>query len=334
MNKHPRHNTTGQKQHTNPKARLKLWESKEVRGHIWCYGKQREPGRRVHRQTVASATVLHGIWDSEDEDRLNTEIEQPAESGLEQLSEAPVPCLERDQRQAVAKYLMSLFRRGWQELAAQPQRLRPEITRLEALIEAVGFAPAAMEALGANIAELAEHPPGRPFPIETVSDVLAAMRWTVLECRHGSFITGDSPVQITPDAIANRDCEVTMPLSPSRALVCDWGIPQPWTAVRAAAAAEASEVNRRTAHAAENCIYFACSPEEDDVLEVLNGRARTRIHEENGTRGVPRRHRVTMELGRRQIVEGRGEENRELVEQLRELASSSGLVTGSEDPSS
>ena len=247
VNAYPRNNTTGQDQHTNPKARLKLWEAREVRGDVWYYGKQREPGRRVRRQTVVSATVLQGVWTEEAEGRLNTEIEQPVESGLAQLSETRAPSLDTVQRQAVARYLMSLFRRGWRELAAQPERLRPEISRLETLIEEAGSVPEAVDVLRANIADLATCPPARPFPIEEVSDVIAAMRWTVLECTNASFFNGDTPVQIVPCAIASQDCELTFPLSPSRALVCDWGIPRPWTALQPVTAVEVAEVNRRTA---------------------------------------------------------------------------------------
>ena len=99
---YPRHNTTGQRQHTNPRAQLRRWKAPESNGLIWCYTKQPGPGRRIHRQTIASATVLRRIWTEDEEHRLNREVEQPAASALKQLTETLQPSLRRHERQAVA----------------------------------------------------------------------------------------------------------------------------------------------------------------------------------------------------------------------------------------
>ena len=326
MYEYPRHNSTGQKQHTNPRARLKQWEAREVCGHVWCFGKHREAGRRVYRQTLASATVLRDIWTTDEEQRLNTEIEQAAEPGLEQLTEGTEPCLDADQRQAVARYLMSLFRRGWQELAAQPERLRLKTERLETKIRDAGFRSDALDELRACIAELRTYPPGRPMPIEIVSDAIAAMRWTVLECPDATFVNSDSPVQIVPSVIIRRNCELTTPLTPTRALVCDWGVPQPWIAVRTATPAEVAAVNSRTAGGAESFVYLARSLDEESMLQATNGPALGRIHDFQGRRFVPWRHRVSIELGARLILDGCEEDTLALVEYLKDVASQWGQL--------
>ena len=334
MSVYPRHNTTGQRQHTNPKARLRAWEAPESEGQIWCYRIQPGPGRRIHQQTIASATVLRHIWTEDEEDRSNTEVEQPAASGLKQLTKALHPNLRRHDRQAVAGYMMSLSRRGWQELAAQPQRLRSEVAQLEAMIHTAEFSPEALHALEAEIANLSKHPPGRPLPIRQVSDVMAAMRWTVLSCSDPMFVNGDSPVQIVPHVIVNPKSEVTLPLSPTRALICDWGFPRPLIAIRTATVGEVLEVNRRTALGAEQYIYFADRPAENAVRELLDGGPRPRILDGKGRRAVPRKHRRNMERDARRVLRGRKRENMELVERLRELEAASGLVVRHDDPAS
>ena len=334
MSTYPRHNTTGQRQHTNPRARLRRWEAPESNGLIWCYTKQPGPGRRIYRQTISSATVLRRIWTEDEEHRLNSEVEQPAASVLKQLTETLQPSLRRHERQAVARYVMSLFRRGWQELSAQPQRLQSEVARLKAMVRAAGFSPEALHALEANIADLAKHPPGRPLPIHRVGDVLAAMRWTVLRCPDPMFINGDSPVQIVPQVIVNPDSELTLPLSPTRALICDWGVPRTSTAIRTATAAQVLEVNRRTIQGAERHIYFANRPAESELLELLDGGPRPRILDEKGARVVPRKHRRNMELDARRILRGREKENMELIEQLKEFEAGSGLIVRDDEPTS
>lgn len=130
MLRYPRHKARGQRQHTNPQARLRLWEAPDWADEIWCYRKEPGPGRRIYRQPIASATVLRSIWTEEDEERLNREVEQPAEAGLERLVGAAAHRLSDPERRAVARYLASLFRRGWKELAAQPERVLPEATRM------------------------------------------------------------------------------------------------------------------------------------------------------------------------------------------------------------
>ena len=334
MSAYPRHNTTGQRQHTNPRARLRGWEAPESEGLIWCYGKQPGPGRRIRRHTIASATALRGIWTEDEEDCSNTEVEQPAASGLEQLTETLQPSLRRHARQAVAKYMMSLFRRGWQELAAQPQRLRPEVAQLTAMIQTAGFSPEAVRILEENIVDLSKHPPGRPLPIRQISGVMAAMRWTVLQCPAPMFVNGDSPVQIVPHVIVKPESEVTFPLSPTRALICDWGFPRPSITIRTATAAEVSEVNRRTAVGAECYIYFANRPAENDLHALLDGQPRQRILDDKVRRDVPRKHRRNMELNARRILRGRKKENMELIEQLKELEATSGLVVRDDEPAS
>ena len=318
--RYPRHNTKGQRQHTNPKARLKLWEAPELAGHIWCYRKLTGQGRCIYRQTIASATVLRSIWTEGDEERLNNEVEQPAEAGLAQLVGVEASGLANRERRAVAKYLVSLFRRGWQELAAQPQRVLPEVRRLTAKIDAVSRLSAkAKQATKAALEDQSKCPPGAPFPIDEVSDVLSAMRWTVLQCTSPSFVTGDSPVQIVPHVIVDRACEVILALSPERALVCDWGIPQPWTASRTATAAEILEVNRRTALGAECFVYFPNRPSKNHANELLESRPRRLIPDDGGRR-VPRKHLQTMELGARRIMlDEIPSGNMALIEELEDL---------------
>lgn len=319
--RYPRHKASGQRQHTNPKARLRLWEAPDLADHIWCYRKEPGPGKRIYRQAIASATVLRSIWTAGDEERLNREVEQPAEAGLEQLVSGVAHRLSGPERRAVARYLVSLFRRGWQELAAQPDRVLPEVSRVTQMIAAAsGLSPKAKQAVNAALKEQAECPPGMPFPIDEVSEVLSAMRWTILRCTVPSFATGDSPVQMVPDVIVDRECEVTLPFSPTCALVCDWGIPQPWTAVRTASASEVLEVNRRTALGANWFIYFPDRPREDDVQGLLRRQPRGRICRGEGGRRVPRKHRVTMELGARRILlEEIPAGNAALVEGLEEM---------------
>lgn len=334
MSAYPRHNTTGQRQHTNPAARLRGWEAPESEGLIWCYRKQPGPGRRIYRQRIASATVLRAIWTEDEEHRSNSEVEQPAASGLEQLTETLQPSLRRHERQAVAGYMMALFRRGWQELAAQPQRLRPEVAQLTAMIHAAEFSPEALHALQENIADLSKHPPGRPLPIPRVSDVMAAMRWTVLCCPDSLFVNGDSPVQIVPHVIINPESEVTLPLSPTRTLICDWGFPRPSIAIRAATGAEVLMVNCRTASGAEQYVYFADRPAEKDVRELLDDRSRLRIIDDKGRRTVPRKHRRDMERDVQRILRKRKKEDLELLEQMKLLEASSGLLVRENDPAS
>ena len=334
MSAYPRHNTTGQRQHTNPRARLREWKARESEGQIWCYKKNPGPGQRIHRQTIASATVLRQIWTDEQEDRSNSEVEQPAASGLKQLTKALQPSLGRHDRQAVAGYMMSLFRRGWRELAAQPQRLRSEVAQLRAMIHTGGFSSEALYALEADIADLSKHPPGRPLPIRQVSDVMAAMRWTVLLCSDPKFVNSDSPVQMVPHVIVNPESEVTLPISPTRALICDWGFPRQSIAIRTATNREVLEVNCRTALGAEQYIYFADRPAENAVRELLNGKPRPRILDDMGRRAVPRKHRRNMERGARRILRGQKRENMDMIKCLRALEAASELVVRHDHPAS
>ena len=332
MHAYPRYNTTGQRQHTNPRAQLRAWEAPESEGEIWCYRKQPGPGRTIYRQTIASATVRRGIWTEEEEQLSNTAVEQPAASGLECLTELLQPSLLRHERQAVAGYMMSLFRRGWRELAALPQRLQPEVAQLRATIRSAGFSPEALHALEAEIADHSRHPRGRPLPIRQVSDVMTAMRWTVLRCSDPMFVNSDSPVQIVPYVIIDPESEVTLPLSPTRALICDWGFPRPPIAIRVATDAEVVEVNRRTASGAEQYVYFADRPTDTAVRELLDGGPRPRILDDKGHRAVPQKHRRDMERHARRILRGRKRENMEFVEHLKELEAAGGLTVRHDDP--
>ena len=334
MSAYPRHNTNGQRQHTNPKARLRGWEAPESKGQIWCYRKQPGPGQRILRQSIKSATVVRGIWTEDEEKRSNTEVEQPAAPGLKHLTESLRPSLHIRERQAVAGYMMSLFRRGWQELAAQPQRFHPEVAQLMAMIRAAGFLPEALSTLEERITDLSRHPPGRPLPIRQVSDVMTAMRWTVLRCPDPMFVTGDSPVQIVPHVIIDPECEVTLPLSPTRALICDWGFPRASITIRVATGAEVLEVNRHTASGTEQYVYFADRPAENAVRDLLDSERRPRILDVNGRRVVPPKHRARMERAARRILRGRKKENSELVERLKAMEASSGLVVRDDDPAS
>lgn len=300
--RYPRHNTIGQRQHTNPRARLKLWEAPGLAGQIWCFSKQPDIRRRIYRQPIASATVLRSIWTDEDAERLNNEVEKPAEEGLAHLVGANARQLSESKRRAVSRYLVSLYRRGWQELAAQPERVQPAVRYLKQMIDAAShLTNTAKQAIKSALDEQSKRPPGAPFPIDEVNDVLSAMRWTVLQCTSPSFVTGDSPLQIVPHVIVNRTCEVSLALSPTRALVCDWGIPQPWTASRTATAAEILEVNRRTALGANCFVYFPNPPSIDNANELLEGRSR-RLITSQGVRRVPRKHRQTMEINARRIM--------------------------------
>ena len=334
MSAYPRHNTTGQRQHTNPRARLRGWEAPESKGQIWCYRKQPGPGWRILPQRTKSATVVRDIWTEDDEKRANSEVEQPAAPGLKHLTESLQPSLRRHERQAVAGYMMSLFRRGWRELAAQPKRLQSEVARLRASINAAEFSPELWHYLDEDIADLSKHPPGRPLPIRQVSEVMTAMRWTVLRCPDSMFVNGDSPVQIVPHVIIDPESEVTLPLSPTRALICDWGFPRPPITIRVATDAEVLEVNRRTTSGAEQYVYFADRPTENAVRELLDGGPRPRILDDKGRRAVPRKHRRDMERHAQRILRGRKRENMELVERLRELEATSGLVVRRDDPAS
>lgn len=323
---YPRHNAKGQRQHTNPKARLRKWKAPGAESKIWCYRKQPGPGPQILLQPIKSATVLHDIWTEDEERRSNIEVEQPAAPGLKILTESPRPVLSGYDRQAVAGYIMSMFRRGWQELAAQPQRFRPEVVELKAMIHAAGFSPEALPALDECIEHMSRHPSGRPRPIRPASDAIAAMRWTVLRCPDRMFVTGDSPVQIVPHDIVDSECEVTLPLSPARTLVCDWGFPRPPIAVRVATGAEAFEVNRRTALGAEQYVFFADRPAENAVGDLLDGDRRPRILDVNGRRSVPPKQRRKIErIAQRSRL--RSEKERlELVERLKALDESSQLV--------
>ena len=330
--RYPRHKARGQRQHTNPKARLRLWEAPDLADHIWCYLKEPGPGKRNYRQPIASATVLRSIWTEEDEERLNHEVEQPAAAGLAKLVGAVAHRLSNPERQAVARYLVSMFRRGWQELASQPERVLPEVTRMTEMIAAApGLSSKAKQAVNAALKEQAECPPGTPFPIDEVSEVLSAMRWTILRCTEPSFVTGDSPVQIVPDVIVERECEVTFALSPTHALVCDWGIPQPWIAIQTATGPEILEVNRRTAIGADWFVYFPSCPMKDNVQRLLERGPRRRICG-GGNRRVPRKHRVTMELGKRRILfDEIPAGNKALVKELVELEARGELMIDGDD---
>ena len=280
---------------------------------------------------IASATVLRRIWTEDEEDRANTEVEQPAESGLEQLSESLQPSLRSHDRQAVAAYIMSLFRRGWQELVAQRERLHAELARLKAMLPAAGLSPATRQALEDEIAEESERPLGRPLPIRQISDVMAAMRWTVLQFPDPIFLTGDSPVQIAPHVIVNPKSEVTLPLTPRRALVCDWGSPSASIAIRTATRVEALEVNRRTALGAEQFIYFSDRPAESAVRELLEAEPRPRILDDKRRRAVPQKHRRNLERDARRILGDRKKENMDLIERIRRLETTGGLLLRDDD---
>ena len=162
---------------------------------------------------------------------------------------------------------------------------------------------------------------------------MEAMRWTVLHCPDPVFLTSDSPVQILPHVLINPESEVTLSLSPTRALVCDWGFPRPSLAIRRATSAEVLEVNRRTALGAEEYIYLAAKPAEDALGDLLDGSPCPRILDGNRSRVVPGKHRRAMQSQARQILLGRERENENLVKRLRELEEGNALIVGDGDQS-
>lgn len=70
--------------------------------------------------------------------------------------------------------------------------------------------------------------------VDELTEIILQMKWTLLEARHGYFITGDNPlVQAVPmsrlgsvydnTGFTNRYSEITFPLSSQRALLITWG---------------------------------------------------------------------------------------------------------------
>ena len=154
----------------------------------------------------------------------------------------------------------------------------------------------------------------------------------MLCCTDPMFVNGDSPVQMVPHGIINPESEVTLPLSPTRALICDWGFPRPPITIRVATDAEVHEVNRRTVSGAEQYVYFADRPTNSVVREFLDSGSRPRILDDNGRRSVPRKHRRDLERHARRFRRERKRKNVELVERLIELEAASRLVVQDDNP--
>ena len=254
---YPHHNATGQKQHLYPYARLRPWEDPAHPACLQCCDKLRRRGPATYRQPMASATVARNVWSADTETQLSR-IEGDASPVFERLLRESPPSLDDHERLAVALCICSLWRRGRRWLSQQPDRLSGEVESLVSELHATsGFALEQRRIIEDEANMLSATPPGRPMPLDLLARAIALMRWTVLCDPRAKFLTGDTPVTITPDdCLIAPTTELVLPLGPGRALLCDWTQPLSSTSVETATPKSVRDLNRRVAHAAVQRVYF------------------------------------------------------------------------------
>ena len=253
---YPHHNVTGQRQHLNPYARLRPWEDPVHPAFLQCYDKLRRRGPATYRQPMASATVARDVWPADTETQLS-KIESVANPVFERLLCEPQPHLENADRWAVALCICSLWRRGRAWLSKQPNRISREVESLVDEVRTASVLTPEQQCIVEDEAnKLAATPPGRPLPLVLPTRAIALMRWTVLCNSRERFLTGDTPVTITPNGcLISPRTELVLPLGPCKALLCDWTRPLSSTSVEEATPKSVRDLNRRVAQAAVQRVY-------------------------------------------------------------------------------
>ena len=318
---YPHHNASGQRQHLYGKARLRPWRDLVDGSRINCFDKQPGAGRPTYPQSIRYATVARGLWSATTEEDLSR-IENDANPAFDILSSDAHPTLTTGQRDALARCISSFWRRNRAWLARQPRLLATEAARLLAEIRAApDFTPEEKSIIEEEAANLLETPPARPLPLDFMVRTFSHMSWTILCSRRGFFLTGDSPVIISPDDILiSPRTELVMPISPERALVCNWGMHLGQLSTFAASPGAVREVNRRIAHGAVRRIYSNAPLDPAWVRRLLRDLRPTRtIHPDRSTR-IPSFIRKEYAESVRQFPQFRTAETRKLLDSFRNAA--------------
>ena len=318
---YPHHNVSGQKQHLYGEARLSRWQDVDEPSRINCFDKRSGRGRNTYKQSLSRATVAYGLWSEDIEEKLGC-IESDAGPAFDILTGQPNPVLTPTQREAVAQCCCTFWRRGGAWLAQQPRRLTPEVsTLIENIQSETGFSQEHKRVLIAEAAHLSEEPPARPFPLDLMVRTVVHMSWTVLCSQGRTFLTGDTPVLITPrNTIIARDTEVILPLSPVRVLVCDWGIHCYSLAIDVAPPRAVREVNRRIARSAVRRIYSSAPIDTAWIARLRSDHRRPRPLQSGRPIRVPARIRDAYVECVRRFPEVRAHENRCLISRILEHA--------------
>lgn len=288
------------------------------RSRINCFDKQPGAGPITYPQSLRYATVARGLWSATTEEDLSR-IENDANPAFDVLSSKAHPKLTTTQRDTIARCISSFWRRNRAWLAQQPRLLATEVERLLAEVRAApDFTPEEKSIIEEEAANLLETPPARPLPLDFMVHTFSHMSWTILWSRRGFFLTGDSPVIISPeDIIISRRTELVMPISPDRALVCNWGMHLGQLSTITASPGAVREVNRRIAQGAVRRIYSNAPIDPNWVYRLLRDRRPTRtIHPDQPTR-IPGFIQEMYADSVRQFPQLRTAENRQLIDSLR-----------------
>ena len=315
---YPHHNASGQRQHLYGKARLRPWGDPEERSRINCFDKQPGAGRLTYLQSLRYATVARGLWSAKTEEDLSR-IENGANPAFDILTAEAHPILTTAQRGAIARCISSFWRRNSAWLVQQPGLLATEVARLLAEVRAApDFTPEEKSIVEEEAANFLATPPARPLPLDLMVRTFSHMSWTVLCSRRGFFLTGDSPVIVSPeDVLISPDTELVMSISPVRALVCNWGIQLGQLSTFTASPGDVREVNRRIAQGAVRRIYSNAPLDPAWVRRLLRDSRPTRtIHPDQPTR-IPSFIRDEYAVCVRQFPQLRTAENRQLIDSLR-----------------
>ena len=152
-------------------------------------------------------------------------------------------------------------------------------------------------------------PPARPMPLDMITRAIAAMRWTVLCDPRAAFLTGDTPVGISPKGcLVAPTTELVFPLGPARALLCDWTGPPSAVAIETASPASVRDINRRVARAAVQRVYSNRPIDRQRIAALLSDRRPHRIVHRSRRSNVPARvardfDHAVRDFHRRRIVE-------------------------------
>ena len=319
---YPNHNQEGQQQHLNPRARLRQWEIPGRPG--WMYFLDLHPTHRQSKRLAAirSATVARGLWSEATELRLKR-IEDEAKPALDKLLAHQETSVSASEREALSRYISSLWRRGRSWLAKQPAQLRPEVAELLKAIQSEPGLPKDLVRVFTEEAEkMSAEPPARPEPLEPMTRTVKAMRWELIRVTHGLFAS-DTPVWMPASGVVAANSEIVLPLSPSMALVSTWRLPHDGgISVFHGGDDVVREINRRTVQGASRHIFSDSLIDTDSVESLLRKGVERPIFSDQDARRVPESIRQLFRRGVSEYPDRRQAENSELLRMVRHAATS------------
>ena len=256
--------------HIVPQHYLRGFETHKENRLIWQFDKTKGAwsSAALPIKVVATRTNRHS---SEDEAKLNREIEEPANRYLKEVLKTEI--VRAEARQALAAYMAVQTGRTdhwrnfverkaleyWERAVADERRKLTEegLGTLTPLFNAMANARRNRD--GPTMLEDLQ----RPLTMRRQAKHFESMRWEILKNEQGNFVTCDNPVVVeAPDGLTSADALVLWPISRSMAVMLSRADNEmkPSRRVRGALASHANKL------VASNAGRFVFSPKPAEWL--------------------------------------------------------------------